>query len=46
MDLLHRLARELLEREVLDNSEIEKIMRDYNNPPGNDALKTAGERAG
>ncbi len=28
--LLHRLARELLEKEVLDNSEIEKIMKDYN----------------
>ncbi len=42
MGLLHRLARELLEREVLDNSEIEKIMREYN-PLGGDELKTAGE---
>jgi cell division protease FtsH len=42
MGLLHRLARELLEREVLDNSEIEKIMREYN-PLGDDALNTAGE---
>jgi cell division protease FtsH len=25
-DLLHRLAKELLDREVLDNNEIEKIM--------------------
>jgi len=41
MGLLHRLARELLEREVLDNSEIEKIMSEYN-PLGNDVLKTAG----
>ncbi len=42
MGLLHRLAKELLEREVLDNSEIEKIMREYN-PLGDDVLKPAGE---
>jgi ATP-dependent Zn protease len=42
MGLLHRLARELLEREVLDNSEIERIMRDYN-PLDNHTDTTARE---
>ena len=28
MDLLHRLAKELLDREVLDNNEIEKIINE------------------
>jgi cell division protease FtsH len=40
--LLHRLARVLLEKEVLDNSEIEKIMKDYN-PLDNGAFTTVRE---
>lgn len=33
VDLLHRLSKELLEREILDNEEIEKIMRGEELPP-------------
>jgi cell division protease FtsH len=29
LDLLHRLAKELLDREVLDNNEIEKIINEF-----------------
>jgi cell division protease FtsH len=30
LDLLHRLAKELLDKEVLDNNEIEKIINEFN----------------
>lgn len=33
VDLLHKLSKELLEREILDNEEIEKIMRGEELPP-------------
>jgi cell division protease FtsH len=33
IDVLHRLSQELLEREILDNEEIEKIMRGEELPP-------------
>lgn len=33
LDLLHKLSKELLEREILDNEEIEKIMRGEELPP-------------
>jgi len=32
-ELLHKLSKELLEREILDNDEIEKIMRGEELPP-------------
>jgi len=38
MDLLHRLAKELLDREVLDNNEIEKIMN------GNDPISEGSDK--
>ena len=37
-DLLHRLAKELLDREVLDNNEIEKIMN------GNDPIGEGSDK--
>ena len=33
MDLLHRLSEELLEREILDAEEIDRIIRGENLPP-------------
>jgi cell division protease FtsH len=43
IDLLHRLSKELLEREILDSDEIEKIIRGEELPPvkrnGNDQNK-------
>jgi cell division protease FtsH len=38
LDLLHRLAKELLDREVLDNNEIEKIMN------GNDPIGEGSDK--
>ncbi|KPJ59020.1 MAG: cell division protein FtsH [Deltaproteobacteria bacterium DG_8] len=34
LDLLHRLAKELLDKEVLDNNEIEKIIDEFGGPIG------------
>jgi len=34
LDLMHRLAKELLDREVLDNNEIEKIINEFGGPVG------------
>jgi cell division protease FtsH len=46
IDLLHNLSKELLEREILDSDEIEKIIRGEELPPikrnGNDQSKTTG----
>ena len=43
IDVLHKLSQELLEREILDNDEIEKIMRGEELPPvkRNGTLETA-----
>ena len=46
IDVLHRLSKDLLEREILDNDELEKIMRGEELPPakknGSDTAKTDG----
>ncbi len=48
IDLLHRLSKELLEREILDSDEIDKIMRGEELPPvkknGNDKSKPLAQK--
>jgi cell division protease FtsH len=39
MDLLHRLSAELLEREILDGEEIDRIIRGENLPPMQKEIK-------
>jgi len=41
MDLLHKLSAELLEREILDAEEIDRIIRGENLPPVQKEVKTA-----
>ncbi len=42
LDLLHKMAELLLERESLDSTAIEELIRDYNAPGGGGPLKVAG----
>jgi len=39
LDLLHRLAKALLDKEVLDNNEIEKIINEFDGPVGKESDK-------
>jgi cell division protease FtsH len=43
MDLLHKLSAELLEREILDAEEIDRIIRGENLPPVQKDIKTVEE---